>query len=302
MIGGILTGMAFGIAQGFNSVHQGNKIYKVGKEIQNTYSSLSKNAGKFKESEENTKKTIKFIQGEQNKQADVQFDFNKKQIRTALESNIRNIISNYVSSREDLASEIENAKIKIAFTGDIKNVESSSYKTDMKNKLKVEADEKANKIIQNELNDLTGLESQINAQSYQNKLGYLKTKEGINQNYLSAFSNAEAQYNRDMAQLNSFISAGINQGAIVKAQGGQVMAQGGDMIGQAFLGGMGKLFNAYGGIGGIKNRIFGEDQPNKISYGQEIGNLNINKISYGNEVGNLDYKVYPSKYIDEYKL
>jgi hypothetical protein len=231
MMGAVLAQLAIGIAQGYGTYKQGKKIIKAGEEIKNTYGKLKKQEGKLIESAEFIKTTAKKIKGYQDKQAKMQYEHNKKEISRALEGNLRGLLAGYVSARENLEQEVMNVRSKLAFK-DIKNVEDSSIKSDSINKLNSEAKDKANIITQNQMNEIEELDNQTNNYYYQNGLNYNRTQEGINQNYLTAYSQAELQLKRDLAQLNQTIENGnitgnqlIDQGWNAKVAGINQMTQ-----------------------------------------------------------------------------
>lgn len=225
MMGLKLMNLALGIGQGFGIYKQGKKIINAGEEVKSIYRKLGTKEKDLRESFENNKISIKKIKEYQDDQAKIQFEYNQKEIGRALEGNLRGVLSGYVSARENLEQEITNIKSKLAFNN-IKNVESSSIQNDSINKLKLEANDKANTLIQNQTNEIDELENQTNNYYYQSGLNYNKTQEGINQNYLTAYSQAELQLKRDLAQLNQTIENGniageqlVNQGWDTKIVG-----------------------------------------------------------------------------------
>lgn len=218
MMGLKLMNLALGIGQGFGIYKQGKKIINAGEEVKSIYRKLGTKEKDLRESFENNKISIKKIKEYQDDQAKIQFEYNQKEIGRALEGNLRGVLSGYVSARENLEQEIANIKSKLAFN-DIKNVESSSIQNDSINKLKLEANDKANTLIQNQTNEIDELENQINNYYYQSGLNYNKTQEGINQNYLTAYSQAELQLKRDLAQLNQTIENGNMAGEQLVNQG-----------------------------------------------------------------------------------
>lgn len=218
MMGLKLMNLALGIGQGFGIYKQGKKIVNAGEEVKSIYGKLGTKEKDLRESFENNKISIKKIKEYQDEQAKIQFEYNKKEIGRALEGNLRGVLSGYVSARENLEQEITNIKSKLAFN-DIKNVESSSIQNDSINKLKLEANDKANTLIQNQTNEIDELENQTNNYYYQSGLNYNKTQEGINQNYLTAYSQAELQLKRDLAQLNQTIENGNMAGEQLVNQG-----------------------------------------------------------------------------------
>lgn len=218
MMGLKLMNLALGIGQGFGIYKQGKKIINAGEEVKSIYGKLGTKEKDLRESFENNKISIKKIKEYQDDQAKIQFEYNQKEIGRALEGNLRGVLSGYVSARENLEQEIANIKSKLAFN-DIKNVESSSIQNDSINKLKLEANDKANTLIQNQTNEIDELENQTNNYYYQSGLNYNKTQEGINQNYLTAYSQAELQLKRDLAQLNQTIENGNMAGEQLVNQG-----------------------------------------------------------------------------------
>ena len=218
MMGLKLMNLALGIGQGFGIYKQGKKIINAGEEVKSIYRKLGTKEKDLRESFENNKISIKKIKEYQDDQAKIQFEYNQKEIGRALEGNLRGVLSGYVSARENLEQEIANIKSKLAFN-DIKNVESSSIQNDSINKLKLEANDKANTLIQNQTNEIDELENQTNNYYYQSGLNYNKTQEGIKQNYLTAYSQAELQLKRDLAQLNQTIENGNMAGEQLVNQG-----------------------------------------------------------------------------------
>lgn len=218
MMGTVLAQLAIGITQGYGIYKQGKKIINAGEEVKSIYGKLRTKEKDWKESFENNKISIKKIKKYQDEQAKMQYEYNQKEISRSLEGNLRGILLGYVSARENLEQEITNIKSKLAFY-DIKNVESSSIQNDSINKLKLEANDKANTLIQNQTNEIDELENQTNNYYYQSGLNYNKTQEGINQNYLTAYSQAELQLKRDLAQLNQTIENGNMAGEQLVNQG-----------------------------------------------------------------------------------
>lgn len=218
MMGTVLAQLAIGITQGYGIYKQGKKIINAGEEVKSIYGKLGTKEKDLRESFENNKISIKKIKEYQDDQAKIQFEYNQKEIGRALEGNLRGVLSGYVSARENLEQEIANIKSKLAFN-DIKNVESSSIQNNSINKLKLEANDKANTLIQNQTNEIDELENQTNNYYYQSGLNYNKTQEGINQNYLTAYSQAELQLKRDLAQLNQTIENGNMAGEQLVNQG-----------------------------------------------------------------------------------
>lgn len=234
MMGSILTNLTLGIAQGYGIYKQGKKIIKAGEKIKNTYRSLKDQEGKLKESVEYNKATAKKIKNYQDDQAKMQYEYNKKEIGRALEGNLRGLLAGYVSARENLEQEVMNVRSKLAFN-DIKNVEDSSIKSDSVNKLNSEAKDKANIIAQNQMNEIGELQNQTNNYYYQSGINYARTQEGINQNYLSSYSQAEMQLKRDLAQLNQTIDNGNMAGNQLMEQGFGAKLTGINGITQSFL-------------------------------------------------------------------
>ena len=234
MMGAVLTEMAIGIAQGYGTYRQGKKIIKAGEKIKSIYNGLKDQEDKLKGSIEYNKATAKKIKSYQDEQAKMQYEYNKKEIGRALEGNLRGLLAGYVSARENLEQEVMNVRSKLAFN-DIKNVEDSSIKSDSINKLNSEAKDKANIITQNQMNEMGELQNQTNNYYYQSGLSYAKTQEGINQNYLVAYSQAEMQLKRDLAQLNQTIENGNMAGNQLVDQGWGVKVAGANQMTQAVL-------------------------------------------------------------------
>ena len=231
MMGAVLTQLAIDMAQGYTVYRQGEKIVKAGEEIKSIYDGLKNQEGKLKGSIEYNKATAKKIKNYQTEQARMQYEYNKKEIGRALEGNLRGLLAGYVSARENLEQEVISIKSKLAFN-DIKNVEDSSIKSDSINKLNSEAKDKANIIAQNQMNEISELQTQTNNYYYQSGLTFNRTQEGINQNYLVAYSQAEMQLRKDLAQLNQTIDNGnlvgnqlVDQGLGIKVAGVNQMTQ-----------------------------------------------------------------------------
>lgn len=212
MIGMMAVNLAMGIGKGLMGYSQGKSFERTGKRIRAEYQKLGKNKEKYKEMADNQKKTAKELQKNQHKQAEIQYDWNKNEVRRALETNLRGILSQYSSAREDLKNSIYEARANLSFKNDIKNVEESSIKIDSQNRLEAEANLNSQVIIENQLNDTKEIENQAIAQYYQSGLGYNRSIEGVNQNYLSSLSSAEMQLIRDNSQLQSFINQGVASG------------------------------------------------------------------------------------------
>jgi len=258
MMGTVLAQLAIGITQGYGIYKQGKKIINAGEEVKSIYGKLRTKEKDWKESFENNKISIKKIKKYQDEQAKMQYEYNQKEISRSLEGNLRGILLGYVSARENLEQEITNIKSKLAFY-DIKNVESSSIQTDSINKLKLEANDKANTLVQNQTNEIDELENQTNNYYYQSGLNYNKTQEGINQNYLTAYSQAELQLKRDLAQLNQTIENGNMAGEQLVNQGWDTKIVGINGMTKAILdAGKDYYINRY------KNRLGAEESIKEI--------------------------------------
>ena len=234
MMGAVLTQLAIDMAQGYTVYRQGKKIVKAGEEIKSIYDGLKNQEGKLKGSIEYNKATAKKIKNYQTEQARMQYEYNKKEIGRALEGNLRGLLAGYVSARENLEQEVISIKSKLAFN-DIKNVEDSSIKSDSINKLNSEAKDKANIIAQNQMNEISELQTETNNYYYQSGLTFNRTQEGINQNYLVAYSQAEMQLRKDLAQLNQTIDNGNLAGNQLVDQGWGIKVAGVNQMTQAVL-------------------------------------------------------------------
>lgn len=234
MMGAVLTQLAIDMAQGYTVYRQGKKIVKAGEEIKSIYDGLKNQEGKLKGSIEYNKATAKKIKNYQTEQARMQYEYNKKEIGRALEGNLRGLLAGYVSARENLEQEVISIKSKLAFN-DIKNVEDSSIKSDSINKLNSEAKDKANIIAQNQMNEISELQTETNNYYYQSGLTFNRTQEGINQNYLVAYSQAEMQLRKDLAQLNQTIDNGNLAGNQLVDQGWGIKVAGVNQMTQAAL-------------------------------------------------------------------
>lgn len=263
-IGLALLSLGVGIAQGYGTKKQGKKIARLGEEISRKYKATGKYGEKlFKESEKNSKEKIENIRSEQKKQADLQLGVNKEEIKRALEKNIRGALGTYSNAHNNLVSEIKNVRSQLAFKNDIKNVEKSSIKHDMESQLSQEALEQSRAILENQEHDLEETIHKSYMENYQAGLSYNRTIEGINQNYLSALSNAEIQAQRDLFNINSWVNAGVEQGREIINQGHTLKDAGDEKIASSIMNFGTGMFNKVGGFGaiagkfGLSSNIFG---------------------------------------------
>lgn len=228
MLGTILMGVsaAMGIMDGYSTYSQGKKLIKSGEKIKAMYSGMKKEGKGWEDTEKKTKANAKAIKDIQHQQANIQFEYNQNEIKRALEKNLKGIVNQYIVANDETNKEIMDIKAKLNFSNDIKGVESHSLKNDSMTRLQAESDYNAKMLIENERNSLEEVANKSNAEEYNNKNMYASTKEGINQNYLVAFSNAELQLTRDLAQLHGFIQNGTTQANQLIAQGGNAQVQG----------------------------------------------------------------------------
>lgn len=123
------------------------------------------------------------------------------------------------------------------------------------NKLRNEALEKTNILIENQFQDIKEIGIQGANQQYQVDLQLNKTKEGINQNYIISLNNTEMQLQHDLNNLQNFITSGVNRGSQYIQQGYNVMAQGSEQMVQYVRDFGKKSFDKLGGIEGIMTLI-----------------------------------------------
>lgn len=254
MLGAIMMA-GIGIAQGYGTYKQGKQMSGVGDNIKKYYRVLEDKKDDLKKREKLGKETAKKIKEEQHKQALDQYDFNKKEIKRALETNLRGLLTHHTSLRDDLNKEVADMRGKLAFAFDKKNVEESSIKDDSMNKLRNEALEKTNILIENQFQDIKEMGIQGANQQYQVDLQLNKTKEGINQNYIVSLNNTEMQLQHDLNNLQNFITSGVSRGSQYIQQGYNVMAQGSEQMAQSVRDFGKKSFDKLGGIEGIMTLI-----------------------------------------------
>lgn len=263
MLGAIMMA-GIGIAQGYGTYKQGKQMAGVGDNIKKYYRALEDKKDDLEKREKLGKETAKNIKEEQHKQASNQYDFNKKEIKRALETNLRGLLVQHSSLRDDLSKEISDMKGRLAFAFDKKNVEESSIKNDSLNKLNNEVLEKTNILIENQFQDIKEMGIQGANQQYQNDLQLNRTKEGINQNYLVSLTNSEMQLQHDLNSLNNFITSGVNRGEQYIQQGYNIKAQGANEITSSVLNFGKTAFNKFGGLTGITSSLFGQDKADKL--------------------------------------
>ncbi len=254
-IGLALLTMGIGIAQGYSTNKQGKKIYHLGKNISKMYQDTGEKSKKlFNESLKTSKKSAETISKEQKEQARLQHQFNRDEIKRALEKNIRGALEIYSTSRNNLVSEIKKVKGQVAFS-DIKNVDESSIKHDTDSKISQEALENARNIMNTQSHDIEETIHKNYLENYNAGMNFNKTIEGINQNYLVALSNAEMQLQRDLGQVLNFVNAGDAQGKEIQNQGYALKMQGNQKISSSIMDFGKGMFSSAGGFSGIASKL-----------------------------------------------
>lgn len=153
----------------------------------------------------NNSKTAGKIAKLQRETAEMQFNYNKKQIKEATETNLRGMMKQYVAAKENLYEQKENVRMNLNFKSQMKGVEKNdnSYITDSKTKLESEFFENMRNTIENEKNDLTNVSKQGIDQIYQ-----------AQGNYNQALTNINGAKIQAQQQANQMILNGINDVAM----------------------------------------------------------------------------------------
>lgn len=94
------------IAQGYGTYRQGKKMARTGENIQKYYRALEDKKEDLRKREKLGKETAKNIKEEQHKQAYNQYEYNKKEVKRALETNLRGLLTHHTSLRDDLNKEV----------------------------------------------------------------------------------------------------------------------------------------------------------------------------------------------------
>lgn len=254
-IGMALIGLGIGISQGLHTKRQGKKIQRLGEKISKMYYETGEKGKKlFSESLETSKESAKTISKEQKEQAKLQHQFNKDDIKRALEKNIRGALEIYSINQNNLVSEVKKIKGQSAFN-DIKNVEESSIKHDINSKISQEALENSRNIMNTQTHDIEEIIHKNYIENYNAGTNFNKTIEGINQNYLVALSNAETQFQRDLGQVINFVNTGDAQGREIQNQGFNMRMQGNQKIASSIMNFGQGMFSAAGGLSGISSKL-----------------------------------------------
>ena len=192
----------------------------------------------------NNKKTAKHLAKIQKEIADMQFEYDKKEIKEATETNLRGILKQYATAKESLYEQKENVRMNLNFKSQMKGVEkdNNSYITDSQNKLESEFFENMRNTIENQKNDLMNISKQGIGQLTQVHSGYNNSISNINQTKIQAQN-----------QANQLIMDGVMNVA--------------EAIAKSYGGGIG------GGIGGtseISNSVQSAETPfrNKFNFGK----------------------------------
>lgn len=141
----------------------------------------------------NNGKNARKIARIQKETAEIQFEYNKKQVKEAAETNIRGALRQYVGAREELYDKKEKARIGLSFSSQMKGTEKedNSYVIDSKNKLNSEFEENLRTLLDNQKNDLYNIEKQGASQMYQVQGDYNNAISNINNTQIKAQQEAD---------------------------------------------------------------------------------------------------------------
>lgn len=291
MIGSILLGTTFGVLRGISTYGQGKNIIKAGRNIEKIYEKLGENKILFENSFKEQKETAWRIKGFQEESAKAQYERNKTLVKKALESNLRNVMNQYVVENENLDGQVREMKSKILLTTGNKNVEENSIRNDSLSTLQNEFIENQRILNQNQMNMVEGVTEEGIAKEYQVGTDYDNVSSNIRQAYNRTIGNTELQRNQDISNLNQTIENGRISSASMQQQGYGIMAQAESSIANTLWSAGLNAFSSVGGFDWASNKI--GSFFNKTS---NIGSFENSLKTFGqrNPFGNREiyYKTY----------
>lgn len=235
MIGSILLGGALGLIRGYNTKRQGKGIIRTADGIKKSYDSLSDLKPVFEKSLKEHKETVGKIKKYQEDTAKLQYDRENSKLKDSLESGIRNVINQYVATRENLKENILDTKDKILMSTPTRNVESSSLQYDTMATLNKEVTENQRTLLENQVNAIGQVTDENLEQKYRLDTDYDNTLGAIKRNYETSIANAENQYTEDIDRLDNWIDSGKATAEQLRNQGRNTYTQGWNMINNTLL-------------------------------------------------------------------
>ena len=229
MIGSILLGGVLGLIRGYNTKRQGKGIIRTADGIKKSYEDLSNLKPVFEKSLKEHKETVGKIKKYQEDTAKLQYNRENSKLKDSLESGIRNVINQYVTTRENLKENILDTKDKILMSTPTRNIESSSLQYDTMATLNKEATENQRTLLENQVNAIGQVTDENLEQKYRLDTNYDDTLEAIKRNY------AENQYTEDINRLDNWIDSGKATAEQLKNQGRNTYTQGWNMINNSLL-------------------------------------------------------------------
>lgn len=272
MIGSFLVSAGLGLLQGLNTRRQGKNIVRAGKNIANEYAKLDANRVLFENSFEEHKKSIGKIKAYQEEKAKLQYNKNKRAVKGALETNLRNVMNGYVSAKDTLDEQVKDMKSKITISTQNPAVEESSIRNDSLSLLGKESSRNSKILEENMLNSIKASTEEGIENQYKIDSDYDNTMSNIRKAYNQSLGNAELQKIQDISRLNDIIENGRIAGSNLAQQGYGIIAQAEQSIANTFLNSSLDVFNKLGGFDFIDNKIGGffksngetRDQMNKV--------------------------------------
>jgi len=235
MIGSILLGGVLGLIRGYNTKRQGKGIIRTADGIKKSYEDLSNLKPVFEKSLKEHKETVGKIKKYQEDTAKLQYNRENSKLKDSLESGIRNVINQYVTTRENLKENILDTKDKILMSTPTRNIESSSLQYDTMATLNKEATENQRTLLENQVNAIGQVTDENLEQKYRLDTNYDDTLEAIKRNYETSVANAENQYTEDINRLDNWIDSGKATAEQLKNQGRNTYTQGWNMINNSLL-------------------------------------------------------------------
>lgn len=235
MIGSILLGGVLGLIRGYNTKRQGKGIIRTADGIKKSYEDLSNLKPVFEKSLKEHKETVGKIKKYQEDTAKLQYNRENSKLKDSLESGIRNVINQYVTTRENLKENILDTKDKILMSTPTRNIESSSLQYDTMATLNKEATENQRTLLENQVNAIGQVTDENLEQKYRLNTNYDDTLEAIKRNYETSVANAENQYTEDINRLDNWIDSGKATAEQLKNQGRNTYTQGWNMINNSLL-------------------------------------------------------------------
>lgn len=119
--------------------------------------------------------------------ANMQYEYNKKEVNRAFKQNLESLMKDYANQRLNAVTEAETMLANINInTGNKSNVEKDSFEHDIKDKASKEIADNMTSMVINQVNDISDLGLMKSSQQYQVDLNYGSAISRINQAKIEA--------------------------------------------------------------------------------------------------------------------